>query len=578
MAVSQSLSVTQSSQSVDANTSKVRIRWTSTQTGESYNGYTRTAYYYVSVNGGSETRYSVSYTLPKASTKVIVDTTITVAHKADGTGKVAVRTWMNTGLSAGEIEKSASLTLDTIPRATTPTLSASSVFMGDAVTIRTPRASSSFTHNLAYKFAGSDWKSIATGVGTSYSWTVPDLAASIPSATSGTVTIRCITYNGSASVGTKTVLLTAKVPTSVVPTISKVTVTEATSGIAAQFGAFIQNKSTLKVVITAAGAKGSTIKSYSTTLDGSKYTGGSWTSDTLTGSGTLSLVTTVTDSRGRTAKKTTSISVLAYTPPKVSRFEVFRANADGTTNQDGLYLLLSYAYTVSSLGGKNTALMEITYKRSTETDWSSAIYTSTSTASAAKDVVDTPTFSIDYQYDIRLTLTDWFGSTSTYTQALLSGAVIFDLLANGLGIAFGKTAEREGVDFGWQVKGLALGLDEASELVLEGEDLNNCTALGLYGITSNAIAATLKNAPTGSAGTMLVFNSTGRVMDASTTYFYIIQEYRPYQTDEAIYRRRCTYNRSANTWSFGPWIGSVGGGMVASLSVYGEATLSEEEA
>lgn len=576
MAVSQSLSVTQSSQSVDDNNSKVRIRWTSTQTGESYNGYTRTAYYYVSVNGGSETRYSVSYTLPKASTKVIVDTTITVPHKTDGTGKVTVRTWMNTGLSAGEIEKSASLTLDTIPRATTPTLSASSVFMGDAVTIRTPRASSSFTHNLAYKFAGSDWKSIATGVGTSYNWTVPDLAASIPSAASGTVTIRCITYNGGASVGTKTVLLTAKVPTSVVPTISKVTVTEATSGIAEQFGAFIQNRSALAVSITAAGAKGSTIKSYSTTLDGGKYTGGSWTSDTLTGSGTLSLVTTVTDSRGRTAKKTTNISVLAYTPPKVSRFEVFRADADGTTNQDGLYLLLNYAYTVSSLGGKNTAQMEITYKRSTETEWSGAIYTSTSTASAAKAVVDDPTFSLDYQYDIRLTLKDWFGSESTYTQPLLSGAVIFDLLANGRGIAFGKTAEREGVDFGWQVKGLAMGLDEASELLLEGEDLNNCTEPGLYGIAANVIAETLKNAPTGSAGTMVVFNSTGRIMDASTTYFYIIQEYRPYKADEAIYRRRGTYNRTANTWSFSDWIGSTGGGMVASASVYGEATMNEE--
>ena len=79
MAVSQSLSVTEvaGSANVADNSSKVRILWTSTQTGQSWNGYTRTAYYWVSINGGAETKYSVSYTLPQYSTKTILDTTIT---------------------------------------------------------------------------------------------------------------------------------------------------------------------------------------------------------------------------------------------------------------------------------------------------------------------------------------------------------------------------------------------------------------------------------------------------------------------------------------------------------------------
>mgnify|MGYP003450664385 CR=1 FL=1 len=69
MAVSQSISLTQGTQSVANNTTQVTLKWTSTQTGESWNGYSRTAYYYVSINGGTETKYSY---------KTKTETTVTV--------------------------------------------------------------------------------------------------------------------------------------------------------------------------------------------------------------------------------------------------------------------------------------------------------------------------------------------------------------------------------------------------------------------------------------------------------------------------------------------------------------------
>ena len=116
MGVSQNLTVTQKSRDFAGNFSKVRIRWTSTQSGSSWNGYNRTAYYYVSVNGGAEKKYSVKYTLPQNTTKTILDTTIVVPHRADGTASVKVRTWMDTDISAGIIQKSQALTLTSIPR------------------------------------------------------------------------------------------------------------------------------------------------------------------------------------------------------------------------------------------------------------------------------------------------------------------------------------------------------------------------------------------------------------------------------------------------------------------------------
>lgn len=120
MAVSQTLSVTEVSGSVNAssNTSQVNIVWKSTQTGESWNGNTKTAKYYISINGAAEKEYTVSYALPKASTVTILNITSTVPHKDNGSGIVKVRTWMDTGISAGVVEKTRSLALTTITKST----------------------------------------------------------------------------------------------------------------------------------------------------------------------------------------------------------------------------------------------------------------------------------------------------------------------------------------------------------------------------------------------------------------------------------------------------------------------------
>ena len=453
MAVSQSLTLTQSSQSVSGNYSKVRILWKTTQTGESWNGYEKTAYYYVKPNGGSETRYSISYTLPKGTTKTLVDKTVTVNHLATGKGSVAVRTYMNTGLSQGVIEKSASLTLDTIPRATQVALSASSVDMGSSITIKTPRAASSFTHDLAYSYGGRSYVSIATGVGTSKSWTVPDLASAIPKATSMTVTVRCITKSGGSSIGTTYATFTAKVPASVVPTVSSVSVTEATAGLAAQFGAFIQGKSKAKVTISASGAKGSTISSYSATLQSKTYTGSSWTSDLLNTAGTLALKVRVKDSRGRwSAYKTVNVSVLAYSKPKVQALKAYRCDASGNAKDNGTHVKVEYQYSVTSLNSKNTASMKLDWKRSTAAESEYAQYHSSTALSANTSYYTTSlVFSVDYSYDIRLTLSDWFGATTTAIASVSSDEVIFDINATGRGLGIGKTSEGPGVDFGWDI-------------------------------------------------------------------------------------------------------------------------------
>lgn len=452
MAVSISISIAQNSQNISNNTSNVTVSVTAKWTYGSWNG-TGQCTGTVTIDGDDYDFSGITFNTGKTTSgsQVIMTKTVNVEHNSDGTKKLDCSASFVTGVSSGTVTATASKTLTTIARASTPTVSASSVDMGSAVTIYTNRASSSFTHDLAYSFAGGSYVSIATGVGASYSWTTPDLASKIPSTTSGTVTIRCITKNGSTTVGTKTVTMTLKVPASVVPTISSVATVEATSGLAAQFGAFIKSKSKIKATITAAGAKGSTIKTYSTIFNGKTYDGSSWTSSEVTDSGSLSLVVTVFDSRGRTATKTFTITVLDYSPPAVNILQAYRVNADGVADQDGIYIAVRYKYTVTSLGGKNTASMVLEYKPSTGTTWSQ-LRTGSALSEDTTVLPKSTQFSTDYQYDVRLSLSDYFGAGTPYTTQLPSGAVIFDVKADGTGIGFGKVSERQNaVESGWDL-------------------------------------------------------------------------------------------------------------------------------
>lgn len=100
----------------------------------------------------------------------------------------------------------------------TITLGASSVQMGKKLLISLTRDHSSCTHTLKYSFGGSS-ANIASNVGSSTEWTVPDLASKCNNATSGTCTITCTTYLNNKSLGSTTAKVTLTVPDPTTPSI-----------------------------------------------------------------------------------------------------------------------------------------------------------------------------------------------------------------------------------------------------------------------------------------------------------------------------------------------------------------------
>lgn len=300
------------------------------------------------------------------------------------------------------------------------------------------RKSSSFMHTVVFSF-GSYSKSY-TGVGTSQAYAIPtSWLNAIPNATSGTAKVTVTTYSGSTKIGSAVSKnFTLTVPASVVPTISGVTIAETVSGLNAQFGGFVQSKSKAKVTITAAGALSSTIKAYKTVVDGKTYTGSAPTTGTLNTSGSRTITISVTDSRGRTASTTRTIDVIAYAAPKISTFTALRANAAGDADENGTRAQARINFSVSSVNSKNSKIYLLEYRKKGTEQWTRAA--TGSVYSYNSSMLLTDTIDTDASYDLRLSVSDYFGTVTANTE-IATAFTLMDFNASGKGVAFGKVSE-----------------------------------------------------------------------------------------------------------------------------------------
>lgn len=163
---------------------------------------------------------------------------ITVPHNPDGTGKATIYWKWGVNSPWGQyVNPSGSFTIDLAPiaRATVPTLSATGVKVGSAITITMNRKSSSFVHKLRYKIGSkTDYlQSASTEYGTSYKWTVPYAFVSyMPNKTTEAVTLICETWYNGSKIGENTAAFSVTVPDASVPTVEYLsgTVTSAQMG------------------------------------------------------------------------------------------------------------------------------------------------------------------------------------------------------------------------------------------------------------------------------------------------------------------------------------------------------------
>ena len=328
--------VEQGSQSITANTSTVNWRMTVSRTGAYYtHNHQGDSTLSLSLDGqnvhSSRPTWQTSgeeYTLASGSS--------TISHNADGTKTLPISCAFNpnNGLH-GTITVSASLSLTTIPRSSSVSVSAGVI--GSAVTININRQNPNFKHTVRYAWAGKSG-TIATNVDTSTSWTIPlDFANDIPNSASGTGTVYVDTYSGSTKTGTQSTTFTASVPANVKPTFSGVSLSDlngAAQNLIPKSDTFIQVISNIKVAFNGAvGSYGSSITGYYAEIVGKNQStssnGGSL--GIMTYHGTIKIRASVSDSRGRWSDtREVSVTVLEYFAPALS-FSIARTGSTSST-------------------------------------------------------------------------------------------------------------------------------------------------------------------------------------------------------------------------------------------------------
>lgn len=448
--------VVQNSQSVAGNYSNVRVYVQFYRTNTGYTTY-GTGTVYCKIDG---TTYSAAVTINQKITNagiVLFDKTLNISHNVDGSKNLSVTAWISHSAVTSN-EQGFTTALSTIPRASTPTLSKTTFNIGETITIYTNRASSSFTHEIfIQRKDGLYYGAVVSNVGTSWTWdtsnlNIVDLYAQCPNSTSYTANIILRTWNGNTEIGDKTIQFTANVPSSVVPTISNVSITEANPAVASKFNGFVQNKSMLAVAITASGAYSSTITKYETYIQAIPYRNASFASAVITASGTVGVVTTVTDSRGRTTQVSNSITVIPYTAPVINSMKAWRIDTSGSASDDGNRIAVAMKFAISSVNNLNDHTYTLKYKQSGAND-----FTTFANGEASWSYDDTqyftttPEISIDNAYVIRLEITDYF-QTVAYDVEIPTAFSLMDFRSTGKGIAFGKVSEADEMEIALDVK------------------------------------------------------------------------------------------------------------------------------
>ena len=379
----------------------------------------------------------------KTNTTLLSSKSFTVYHNSDGKKSITLEAgWRFSGTysnkSIGWITCSKTVTLDNIPRAAA--INSATNFTSNENPSLTFSNPGGFSLNVRLEFGGDSIQrnNISNTGSYTFSLTTAErnkLFAKCPNSSTLTVRFVVATKIGSSSETHWAWLDRTMTVQSGNPTVNTFTATRVDNAVPSAWGVYVQGKSQCKLTATASGIYGSTIKSYQI-KQGSTILGSSSTVTTpiLNTSGSITYTVIVTDSRGRTASKTVSITVKSYSSPSFSSVRCQRCLANGTVNDDGTYIKALAKFTYSAIG-QNSVTSTVAFKKPEDEEWSAEVAFTSNTAK-----VIAGSASIDSSYQVMFKLIDEF-NTVQYIDILSTAYTTMDFRKGGKGVAIGKVSE-----------------------------------------------------------------------------------------------------------------------------------------
>lgn len=416
-----------------------------------FNGYMDIAYYVegekfsYSGNIDINNKGNAGYTITIKSGTTIVD------HHANGAKNVAFSvsgSCNSGGYGPGTISlATVNIPMPTIARASTID-AADAVTLGNACGIKwTPKAST-FHYKVKFSIGGWSYTTDAISPNSIYQYTytgyvIPlTVANQITNAVKGSMTATLYTYNDkacTAQIGSAaTKQFDAIVPDNIMPTVKDVAITIDNSGnsIVNGWGVAVAGYTAVRVVGSAYGSYGSTIKSYYISEYNHTFVGDplDYTGGVIASSGKLYFDVTAIDSRGRSSQQYLSNSVMfyEYRKPEVTALVVDRAANDPSK------IVVTADWSYSDVNGNNATVGKLYYKKPGDKVWNEY-----GAVAKGELVTLTTEFAQDKSYNFYLIVTDTLGNKAEAQGFVSTIAVLLDYRAGGKGLGIGKIAEHD---------------------------------------------------------------------------------------------------------------------------------------
>ena len=452
------------------------IYWSAAQSQDgNYSDVTATLYYSRSNSGyttsgtwsggitidGQRTAGSRHIEISYNSDTMAVSATVRVYHNADGSRDVTISAdGRISGTTLSSTSISATVTLDTIPRASVPTLNKNSIAMGEEIIIYTNSKKTGFVHTVRYAFAGDGYAGDFDGE-TAYNWFAltprKALASRIPNAASGTCTVYLKTWSDSSlteQIGDEqSVSFTLRVPADAAPTVSSgwaAAVADNSGGKAASLKGFISGFSRAQIAFATdkiSTKYGASIAGYKITCGGVSAESAPYKTGVLTGT-SAQIICRVTDSRGMYAEETLTVNLYSYVAPTLTGVQIYRSDDAMLPANTGLHIAGVATVKYSDCGGENTYTLK-GYWRAVGGSWSAGIAMISGKAALVTGSVDILTTA---SYEAKIEITDKLENTASFSAVIPTADVAFNLRPGGKGAAFGKYSEKEALECAWDAE------------------------------------------------------------------------------------------------------------------------------
>lgn len=367
-------------------------------------------------------------------------------------GSLSVKLWMTIdGFTSypGGTSATKSATLQYGTKGASTITSVTNVTIGNAPTIKWTPLASTFQYRLRFVLGDwvhvSEWISPASTSEYTYnSYAIPleeELLQEIPTSRTGSMIVVLYSYDSNRNkLGTNTKTFTVTVPDTVAPTITSVSI----SGQDETFNEYLVGYSALTLTCVAEGIYGSYPSTVVFAIGNSTYVDtfteseGTYSvtfeSPELSQSGNITIVTTVTDSRGLTAVQSDTITVYDYHPPQIDDVQLAISDENTTAT-------ITVTGSISPVNNLNDKYIQVTMTRisdSTVVD----VYPKTALDSYDIDMTFTPTISdIESEsYIVEVTLFDSKYDDNGVSATRKTGIVCVSRLAGGLGLAIFREA------------------------------------------------------------------------------------------------------------------------------------------